>query len=421
MRVSTVLCLVAAVLAGAILVYSARQVDAPATVDGRRLYRLACWGNAQEIRQLQELVVDPINARPGRYHLSLLPIPSDYTTKLSTMIAGDAAPELFYLSQEHVPAFAAQGAVMDLTEHLARGRKGPTDLADYYPSVLERYRYRGRLYGLPWIAQPVILYCNVALFRAAGVALPDASWDWRRFVEAAGKLTRDTDGDGRIDQWGFILNGWPPYQIWVWQNGGEVISPATGRLQLTDPRVLEAIEFYAGLIHRWHVAPPLSVVGEAGFSDLFRAGKVAMFMGGAADDLDRLEGLEVVAAELPAGPTGIRATFAWTAGLHISPAVADPGEAFALYKQVLDGIQHWKVPAPRRSLAGRLARIEPRKAPAARVILASMAYMRTPAAFPRQVEFDTLFWEEFEDKLLRGEAPAGELAGPAMKVLEKLR
>ncbi len=267
----------------------------------------------------------------------------------------------------------------------------------------------------------MVLYCNAELFRRFGVALPDGRWDWDAFASAGRQLTHDTDGDGRIDQWGFIINGWPPYQMWVWQNGGDIVDRRTGRLNFDDPRVTDAMDVYAGLIHRQKIAPPMSMVSEAGFSELFRAGKVAMFMGGAADDLDRIDGLDVVVAEVPTGPTGLRATFAWTAGLHISSSVPDRDKAFAVWKQILDGIQKWKIPSPRRPVAARLEEIDPRKAPAAAVIRASMEYMRTPTAFRRQVQWNTMFWEEVEDELLRTGTPARELVGRKIGLLELLR
>ena len=420
MRFGTLTALVGFVLAAAGLVISIAGVSSDRTAGGVREYLFACWGSASETQELQTLVVDPINARSGDARVTLVPIPSDYHTKLCTMIAGGTAPDFFYLSQEYVPAFAAQGALLDLTERISRDTDEVTDLASYNQSVLELYRWRGRVYGLPWIAQPVILYCNARMFRQAGVALPDASWDWQKFVAAAKALTKDTDGDGRIDQWGFILNGWPPVQMWIWQNGADVVDPQTGKLILDSPKVAEAIDFYAGLIHEHRVAPPLSIVSEAGFSELFKAGQVAMFMGGAADDLDRIEGLEVVTAELPRGPV-CRATFAWTAGLHISHSVPDAEQAFEVYKQLLDGIQRWKIPAPRKPLASRLEEFEPRKAPAAGVIRASMEYMRAPVIFERQIQWDTLFWEEFEDELLRLGTPAKDLARRAQPRLEASR
>ncbi len=419
MRRSTLAYAVVLVAAAIGLVVSARGLrQARRAPGGKRVYRFACWGAAREMDELRRLVIDPLNARAGEFEVRCVPIPSDYYTKLCTMIAGGTPPDFFYLSQEYLPAFAAQGALLDLTDRASGDGEPVTDLDTYYPSVLARYRHDGRLYGLPWIAQPVILYCNAKLFRQGRVALPDRSWDWNRFLAAARQLTRDTDGDGRTDQWGFIVTtGWPPPQMWVWQNGSRIVT-AGGRLNLDDERALEAIDAYAALIHTHKVAPPLSVVSERGFSELFRAGKVAMFMGGAADDLDRIAGLEVVAAEVPSGPSGRRATFAWTAGLCISPGVEDAAQAFEVYKRILDGIQRWKIPAPRRPLAARLEQFDPTKAPAADVIRSSMEYMRVGFIRERQVEWDTVFSEEFIEPILRTGRPARQQLRRARKALE---
>ena len=56
---------------------------------------------------------------------------------------------------------------------------------------------------------------------------------------------------------------------------------------------------------------------------MFKAGKIAMFMGGAADDLDRVEGLDVGVVAVPAGPAG-RATFAWNASTVVAARPRTP-------------------------------------------------------------------------------------------------
>jgi multiple sugar transport system substrate-binding protein len=260
------------------------------------------------------------------------------------------------------------------------------------------------------------MYCNVELFAAVdGVDLPDASWDWDQFVQAGKELTRDTDGDGRIDTWATVVHRWPPVQIWIWQAGGHLFDPDTGQLDLTSPAVLRGAKFKADLIHRYRIAPPVEQI-DAGIHDLFRAGRVAMFFGGAADDLDRQEGLQVAVRQIPAGPGG-RATFAWSAGLCISPGVADRDQAIEVYARLLTGLQQWKVPAPRRSLAARLEQIEPRKAHAAEVIRAAMEHMRPPHSLPESARFDDLFWEEFESPLLHNRARAEDLAEAAQSAI----
>ena len=40
------------------------------------------------------------------------------------------------------------------------------------------------------------------MFDAAGIPYPDDTWDWAKLVEVGKQLTKDADGDGKIDQWG---------------------------------------------------------------------------------------------------------------------------------------------------------------------------------------------------------------------------
>jgi multiple sugar transport system substrate-binding protein len=423
MRIGTIIWIALLLGAAAGLGVSIRRASTPRTVDGVRVYTLLVWGAAEEIGELEGRVVAPVNRAMARLgaRVRAVAVPKDYPTKLRTMIAGGSPPELFYLSQTDVPAFAAQGVLADLTDRVAQDASPSTDLERYYPEVLDLYRLDGRLVGLPWIAQPVVLYCNRTLFREANVPLPDRSWGRARFVRAARRLTRDTDGDGEIDRWGFIVTpGWPPHHMWIWQNGAAMLTPE-GRWALDDPRAAAALDDYAGLVHDDRVAPPLSIVTARGFADLFRAGRVAMFMGGAADDLDRLPGLDVVVAEVPAGPGGRRATFAWTAGLHMSPPAAADPVAFEAYVRLLDRIQRWKIPAPRRDLAGIIGRVEPRKARAAEVIRRSMEYMRPPRVIEHQVRWQTIFDEEVIQPLLRNpDARAAERLDQARLRLEGL-
>ncbi len=62
---------------------------------------LATWTGADESAQLQA-VMDKVNAAATDFQIVLQAIPSDYYTKLQTMIAGNTAPDLMWLSQEYV-------------------------------------------------------------------------------------------------------------------------------------------------------------------------------------------------------------------------------------------------------------------------------------------------------------------------------
>jgi multiple sugar transport system substrate-binding protein len=57
----------------------------------------------------------------------------------------------------------------------------------------------GHTYQVPWKTNPIMIQYNVDMFREAGVE--NFPKTYSEFLKAAEKITQDTDGDGRIDQW----------------------------------------------------------------------------------------------------------------------------------------------------------------------------------------------------------------------------
>src|SRR6266508_2533597 len=60
---------------------------------------LATWAGADESNELQT-VIDKVNAEATDFQIVHQAIPADYYTKVQTMIAGNTAPDLMWLSQE---------------------------------------------------------------------------------------------------------------------------------------------------------------------------------------------------------------------------------------------------------------------------------------------------------------------------------
>lgn len=385
--------------------------------------RLATWAGVEESAELQE-VLDEINASATGFQIVHEPSPEDYYTKIQTALAGGTSADLFWLSQEWIAGFAADGALLDITEFLMSDDPAvhpAADLDDYFDQIIKTAIYEGRYYGLPWIAQPVVLYYNRALFDAAGMDYPTLDWDWDTFQQAAADLTQDLDGDGRNDQWGFTMNGWPPPQMFVWQAGGEVVADDLMSSPIDSPEAIQGFQFYADLIYDDMHTPPEATIQEQGFGEMFKAGRVAMFMGGAADDLDRVEGLDVGVVAVPSGPAG-RPTFAWNASTVVAAQTDNPEIAYEALVALTEGIHHWKIVAPRMSLATAeaITEAEPRKAASAAGIAEAVSEMRAFNIIPRHQEWDTIFWGDFMDPLFHGEGTAEELAPEVRPLLEEL-
>lgn len=413
-RKSILVCLLA-LLALSATVVAAQE---PVTI------RLGTWAGVDEAAELNA-ILDDINANNTGFQIVQEPQPADYYVQMQTQLAGGTAPDLMWMDQDHM-ALAADGSFLPLTECVADAPAASAgDVADYYPGVLQTAYQGDVLYGLPWIAQPVVVYFNRGLFDAAGVEYPQAGWTWDDFTAAATALTVDTDSDGAVDQWGTVMNGWPPPQIFMWQAGGDVISEDLMTAPIDSPEALEGFEFYLNTAYNAAVAPSAETISEQGFGEMFKAGKIGMFMGGAADDLDRVEGLDVGVAPVPANPTtGDNTTFAWTASTVINANTANPEEACAALLAVTEGIQSWKIVSPRISQANveHLVSSEPRKEANAQALIDAAQNMRAFTIIPNYLEYTDTLWSQYFNPLLNKETdltPA-ELAEEVRFELEDL-
>ncbi|XWX02490.1 sugar ABC transporter substrate-binding protein [Aggregatilineales bacterium SYSU G02658] len=383
---------------GLVLAISAAAQDVPTII-------ISTWAGVGEAAELQVLI-DEINASQSDYQIVHRPIPSDYYTQVKTQIAGGTGADLYWMDQNNM-ALAAEGIFLPIDECVADSpAQTAGDLNDYYPGILAVNQFDGQTFGLPWIAQPVVVYYNRGLFEAAGVDVPQPGWTWDDFIEKAKALTLDTNGDGVTDQWGFINNGWPPPFIFVWQAGGEPISADFTTSPIDSPEFIEGFEFYLSTAYNPELSPSRETIAEQGFGEMFKAGKIAMFMGGAADDLDRVEGLDVGVIAVPAHPrTGDNTTFAWNASTVINANTANPELACRALVALTEKIHTWKIVSPRISQANaeHLAASEPRKAASAEAIIEAAQNMRALPIFGNYARWDSIFWSEFWGPLLNNE------------------
>ncbi|MCC6803949.1 MAG: sugar ABC transporter substrate-binding protein [Anaerolineae bacterium] len=357
--------------------------------------RIATWAGVDEAAEFNA-IIDSINASITDFQIVQEPLPADYYTQIQTQLAGGTAADLMWLDQDHI-SLAADGSFLPLTECVADAAPETAgDVNDYYPGIIQTAYQDGVLYGLPWIAQPVVVYFNRGLFDAAGLDYPTADWTWDDFIADAKALTHD-------DQYGFTANGWPPPQIFVWQEGGDFISTDLTTSPIDSPEAVAGVEFYLSFAYNPEIAPSVETISEQGFDAMFKAGKVAMFMGGAADDLDRQEGLDVGVVSVPKNPTtGNNITYAWTASTLVNAATQHPDEACAALLAVTEGIQGWKIVSPRISqgTVEHLVASEPRKEANAEAIMGAAQNMRALTIIPEYLRWNDVLWSEYLSPLL---------------------
>jgi multiple sugar transport system substrate-binding protein len=407
----------------ALLALLVLAVMIPAKAQDPVVIKISTWAGADESAEFQK-ILDKINDGNTEFQVVHEPIPTDYFTQVKTQLAGGTGADLYWLDQGQM-SIASEGVLLPLTDCLKDAAPGTAgDVNDYYPDILSTATQDGVVYGLPWIAQPVVTYFNKNLFDAANLDYPTADWTWDDFLNDAKALTQDTDGDGKADQWGFVANGWPPPQMFIWQAGGDVISEDGMTSPIDSPEAQKGVEFYLQLAYNPEISPSQDIISEQGFGEMFKAGKIAMFMGGAADDLDRVKDLPVGVVAVPMNPdTKSNATFAWNASTAINALTQHPAEACKALLAVTEGIQNWKIVSPRisQSTVEHLVASEPRKEANAEAIIAAVPSMRAFHIIPRYAEWESAFWSDFMTPLLNKETdktPA-ELAAEARPELEQ--
>lgn len=294
------------------------------------------WGTPSEKATVDKYLDLFRKKRPDIY-LDVIHVPSmQYSSKLQTLIAGQTPPDVMYMGLEDFPRYAQGGAFMDLQSFIDSDTSFKVD--EFYPQLVEPFKYKGHLYGVPKDFATLVLYYNKDLFDKAGVAYPNDKWTWKDFRSAAEKLTKDTNGDGKIDQYGFVLETWfSEWLPWVWQNGGDVMSVdgkqwLLGKPQYIDKNV-EALEFLTSLIYGPKpVAPSPAVTTDQGTYYLFKTGKVAMCTYGRwmCMDFKDIKDFKWDVSVLPSNKK--RASTLFTVCYAVSARTQHPKEAWDLVK-----------------------------------------------------------------------------------------
>jgi ABC-type glycerol-3-phosphate transport system substrate-binding protein len=80
-------------------------------------------------------------------------------------------------------------------------------------------------------------------------------WDWDDFVDLMKAVTKDFNGDGIIDQWGYDI-GTVDHQYWIASNKGMIVQQVNGRFEFTidNGPALRAIAFISDLVNTYKVA-----------------------------------------------------------------------------------------------------------------------------------------------------------------------
>jgi len=209
-----------------------------------------------------------------------------YITKLYAMWSAGEPPDIWGFGGNYF-TYWARGMCQDLFPYINRDK---FDLNQFHKGLPEKFRVRGKQYGLPQLTTfGTLLFYNKKLFEEVGLKHPPVDWEDRSWtidamLEVARKLTTNPGETSAV--YGINFGPWMPHGgAWIW--GGDAFLPEhyqnsiAPRTQIDSPESIDVHQFAQDLRWKYHYAmrkgdPSVSQPGRGTFT----SGRLAMDING---------------------------------------------------------------------------------------------------------------------------------------------
>lgn len=234
------------------------------TAKNTGVLHLSFWNlfGAGAYSDVMQTVVSRWNAANPKIQVKMTYVPESGTgqsSKLMTAVAGGTAPDIANVDRFALPAWAAEGALTDLSSY---GKAANLNASNYASYTWDEAHYNGNLYGLPGGPDAVdirVLFVRDDILKKHHIN-PANLTTLTELEAAAHTLTKKSGGS--FDRLGFVpwYGNWFIYG-WGWDFGGHFHTGAgtSFKLTLTDPKVVEALTWMVG----WTKEYPVAVTNAA--------------------------------------------------------------------------------------------------------------------------------------------------------------
>jgi multiple sugar transport system substrate-binding protein len=255
------------------------QLQSPPNDPG--VVQLTLWQsvNPPANRDVLQALVNRFNREHPKIQVTSLYVGQEdqQMPKILASVVGNSPPDLLWFNSTITAQLVALDAIRPLDDFLAASPL----TSEIDPALWESMQFQNKLWSVPFGTNNAGIFYRPSLFKAAGITQLPQTWAELRSV--AQTLTKDTDGDGRKDQYGMLLplgkGEWTVF-MWLpflWSGGGE-LTDSTQAVNLVSQKATSALQFWRDLIDDGSTVLSLP---ERGYEmNRFLAGKVAMQLSG---------------------------------------------------------------------------------------------------------------------------------------------
>ena len=197
------------------------------------------WAEGADGDKLPDMIAEFKKANPD-VDIKLTKVPSDqFASKMTAAITAGTVPDLLFAYTEDQPALLNTGGFDPVPDGLAKKD-------DFFPAIWNNSIVKDVQYGVPWYTYANMLIYRSDLAEKAGVTAAPKTWDEQKAfgekLKAAGSefpfalaVNYDKYSAGQL-------------QVMAVQNGGAFLNADHTKWTLNDPKNVEALDYWAGLI-----------------------------------------------------------------------------------------------------------------------------------------------------------------------------
>ncbi|MDL4839023.1 ABC transporter substrate-binding protein [Aquibacillus rhizosphaerae] len=337
-RIVTALLLISILLLSACAGGGSEKASGSKSDDGKKELTFMFRGGEAEEEAYGKAIDKFEEENPGVTVKMIVTAADQYATKLKASITGNQVPDVFYIEPGTVRSYVHSNVLLDLTEYVENNEN--INLDNIWKFGVDTYRFdgetqgKGSIYAMPKDVGPFSLGYNKTMFEEAGLELPDKDtpMTWDEFIKANQALTKDTDGDGKIDQYGTGFNVNWVLQPFVWSNGGDFLDETQTKVTVDTPEFAEALQWFADHQNVYEITPSIEDAQTLDTYQRWMQGQLAFFPVAPWDlaTFDTELDFEYDVIPYPAGKTGESAAWIGSLGIAVGQNTEHPDLATEL-------------------------------------------------------------------------------------------
>jgi multiple sugar transport system substrate-binding protein len=206
----------------------------PIEVEPDAVITFSGWGDESE-QAVYKATIERFKAVCPTITVNYTPIPSDFQTKLKAQMAGGTAPDVFYVDDQLMTAFAPTEQILPLDDFMAQAK---VTREDFIPALMTIFTQNNKTYALPKVWGTLGLVYLPEVFKEVGIEEPTDKWTWEDLRTAAKKISEG----GKYG--GFCMGpDWARFSPFATSYGSAFVSKDLAKATLDTPEVLAAAQF----------------------------------------------------------------------------------------------------------------------------------------------------------------------------------